>query len=165
MQVETVLPAGAMSWALGLVGAQSERFRRVTLSEADIAAISVPGGEMAYVGDGALLRLGVPLCHYTPALQYCRDFYGQTGKGDVLPKAISLGGLVRTLKALPASFTELACHPGLDGDVDSTYRWERAKMVKVLCDPRLRKILAAEGTELLSFAEIAGRGDLLRPAE
>jgi hypothetical protein len=34
MRVETVSPAGASSWALGLVGVQSERFRRVTLTEA-----------------------------------------------------------------------------------------------------------------------------------
>jgi chitin disaccharide deacetylase len=102
-------------------------------------------------------RLGVPLRHYTPEVRYCGNFYGQTGKGDVLPKAISFAGLVRTLKALPAGFTELACHPGLDGDVDSMYRWERAKEVQVLCDPRLREVLAAEGIELRSFAAVAGR--------
>jgi predicted glycoside hydrolase/deacetylase ChbG (UPF0249 family) len=109
-------------------------------------------------------QLGVPLRHHTPGVQYCGDFYGQTGKGDPLPAAISLGGLVRTLKALPAGCTELACHPGLDGDVDSMYRQERAEEVNVLCDPRLREVLAAEGIELLSFADVAGRADLFRPA-
>jgi hypothetical protein len=44
MRVETVMPAGAKSWALGLVGAQSERFRRVTLFEVDLAASSVLDG-------------------------------------------------------------------------------------------------------------------------
>ena len=107
-------------------------------------------------------RLGVPLRHYTPEVRYCGDFYGQTGNGDVLPKAISRGGLVRTLRALPAGFTELACHPGLGGDVDSMYRWERAKEVKVLRDPRLPKILAAEGIALRSFAALARRSALLQ---
>ena len=59
MLVETVSPAGASSWALGLVGAQSERFRRVTMSEADVASISILDAEMAFDGDGSLLRLGI----------------------------------------------------------------------------------------------------------
>jgi hypothetical protein len=40
MRVETVSAAGNSSWVVGLVGAQSERFRRVTMSESDLAAIS-----------------------------------------------------------------------------------------------------------------------------
>src|SRR6266404_1800212 len=56
MRVETVAPAGAASWALGLVGAQSERFRRVTMAEADIASITILDAEMAFNGDGTLLR-------------------------------------------------------------------------------------------------------------
>jgi len=35
MRVETVAPAGPSSWALGLVGVQSERFRRVAEDRAD----------------------------------------------------------------------------------------------------------------------------------
>ena len=46
MRVETVSAAGNSSWVVGLVGAQSERFRRVTMSESDLAileAISLAG--------------------------------------------------------------------------------------------------------------------------
>jgi predicted glycoside hydrolase/deacetylase ChbG (UPF0249 family) len=107
----------------------------------------------------------VALRHYTPEVQYCGDFYGQSRKGDVLPEAISLDGLIHTFKTLLAGFTELACHPGLDGDVDSMYRWERAEEVKVLCDPRLPEVLATEGIKLCSFAALAGRSTLLQPEE
>ncbi len=40
MRVETASAAGNSSRVVGLVGAQSERFRRVTMSEADLAGIS-----------------------------------------------------------------------------------------------------------------------------
>ena len=46
MRVETVSAAGNSSLVVGLVGAQSERFRRVTMSESDLAileAISLAG--------------------------------------------------------------------------------------------------------------------------
>lgn len=59
MRVETVSAAGNSSWVVGLVGAQSERFRRVTMSESDLAAISILDAEMAFNGDGNLLRLGI----------------------------------------------------------------------------------------------------------
>ena len=35
MRIETVQPNGPASWAVGLVGTQSERFRKVTLTVAD----------------------------------------------------------------------------------------------------------------------------------
>ena len=110
---------------------------------------------------GVADRLGVPLRSCTAEVRYCGDFYGQTGKGVFLPENISVEELVRTLQALPPGFTELGCHPGLDGDVDAMYRWERAEEVKVLCDPRVREVLAAEGIELCSFAAVAGRATLL----
>ena len=46
MRVETVSAAGNSSLVVGRVGAQSERFRRVTMSESDLAileAISLAG--------------------------------------------------------------------------------------------------------------------------
>ena len=42
MRVESVATTAASSWALGLVGAQSERFRRVTLFQADMKTLAVP---------------------------------------------------------------------------------------------------------------------------
>jgi len=59
MRVETVHSNGAGSWTAGLVGTQSERFRRVALSEHDIASLTVTGPTLTYDGDGRLLRLGL----------------------------------------------------------------------------------------------------------
>jgi predicted glycoside hydrolase/deacetylase ChbG (UPF0249 family) len=96
----------------------------------------------------------VPLRLFSPDVQYCGDFYGQTGDGDSCPALISVAHLTSLLKALPEGFTELGCHPGLNGDVDSMYQWERTEEVKVLCDPRIREVLIAENIELCSFAAL-----------
>ena len=42
MRVETVQPNGPASWVVGLVGMQSERFRKVTLSAADLDRLDRP---------------------------------------------------------------------------------------------------------------------------
>ena len=73
MRVETVSAAGDSSWVVGLVGAQSERFRRVTMSESDLAAISILDAEMAFNGDGNLLRLGIQA--YSLGIAYDFDPY------------------------------------------------------------------------------------------
>ena len=59
MRVETVRPNGPDAVEAGLVGQQTERFRRVTLTAADIASLSVAGAALTYDGDGQLLRLGL----------------------------------------------------------------------------------------------------------
>ena len=59
MRVETVQANGAGSWVAGLVGTQTERFRRVSLRAEDIANLSITGGGLSYDGDGRLLRLGL----------------------------------------------------------------------------------------------------------
>ncbi len=59
MRVETVRPNGPDSVEAGLVGQQTERFRRVTLTAADIASLSVASAALTYDGDGQLLRLGL----------------------------------------------------------------------------------------------------------
>ena len=59
MRVETVSETGAGSWTLGLVGTQSERFRRVALGTAELAGLTVLDSGFRYDGDGALLRLGL----------------------------------------------------------------------------------------------------------
>ena len=59
MRVETAEQGGNNTWMLGLVGMQSERFRRVTLSENDLAGLIVTTPGFTYTGDGRLLRLGL----------------------------------------------------------------------------------------------------------
>jgi predicted glycoside hydrolase/deacetylase ChbG (UPF0249 family) len=96
-------------------------------------------------------ELAVPLRHHDPRIRHSGDFYGQTDKGQPLPGAISVDALIDILVALPSGATELACHPGLDDELQSTYRGERVQELEVLCDPRVRATLAAEDIELCSF--------------
>ena len=104
-------------------------------------------------------RLGVPIRHFSPGVRYCGDFYGQTGKGEPYPDAISVAGLLEVLAALPPGVTELACHPGYPEGLDSMYRDERAREVATLCDPAPRAVVDAMGIVLRSFAVLpAGSG-------
>ena len=96
-------------------------------------------------------ELAIPLRHYMPAVRYCGDFYGQTGKGFPLPGAISVDSLIAILQALPPGCTELGCHPGQGDDITSMYRDERREELKTLCDPRVRAMVLAAEIELGSF--------------
>jgi predicted glycoside hydrolase/deacetylase ChbG (UPF0249 family) len=101
-------------------------------------------------------ELEVPLRHESAAVQYRGDFYGQTGKGEPFPDAISLEALLRVLAALPAGVTELGCHPAAEVDLETAYLDERLLELDVLCDPRLRAALDALGIELRSFSNAFG---------
>ncbi len=96
-------------------------------------------------------ELGVPLRHYNPRVQFCGLFYGQTGKGAPLPDAISVTALVGILASLPPGITELVCHPGAGSDLAMPYGREREEELKVLCDPRVRATVEAQGIRLCSF--------------
>jgi chitin disaccharide deacetylase len=100
-------------------------------------------------------ELAVPLRHHDPRIRYCGDFYGQTGEGQPLPEGISVDGLIEILAALQPGVTELTCHPGLDDELQSTYRSKRVQEVRVLCDPRMRATVAASDIELCSFTSEA----------
>ena len=85
MRVETVAQAGTSSWALGLVGSQSERFRRVTIAEADLTAIAVLDAEMAFNGNGNLLRLGIQAYSLGIAYEFDPYFGLSISRVDPLP--------------------------------------------------------------------------------
>ncbi len=59
MRVETVHVNGPGSWVAGLVGTQTERFRRVALSADNIADLTIADSILSYDGEGRLLRLGL----------------------------------------------------------------------------------------------------------
>jgi predicted glycoside hydrolase/deacetylase ChbG (UPF0249 family) len=100
-------------------------------------------------------NLGVSLRSCHSEIRYCGEFYGQTGKGEPLPEAISVDRLIRILVTLPPGLTEVACHPGLGDDLNTMYGRERAEEVKALCDPRVRAAVAAKGIRLCSFQDLA----------
>ncbi len=59
MRVETVRVGGDGTWTVGLVGTQSERFRKVTLTDSDINTLTILDSAFSYDGDGRLMRLGL----------------------------------------------------------------------------------------------------------
>jgi superfamily II DNA or RNA helicase len=85
MRVETVSAAGDSSWVVGLVGTQSERFRRVTLCEADLAALRVLNAELSFDGDGNLLRLGLQAYALGIAYEFDPYFGLSISRVDPLP--------------------------------------------------------------------------------
>jgi len=98
----------------------------------------------------AAQRLGVPLRDHGP-IRYCGEFYGQSGRGDPYPEGITVKALVALIQQLPPGTTELGCHPGLDADLDSSYRDERLREVAVLCHPRVREALRQSEVRLRAF--------------
>jgi chitin disaccharide deacetylase len=99
-------------------------------------------------------RLGVPLRHFSPGIQYCRRFYGQTARGLPLPEVITVESLIAICTDLPAGLTELGCHPGRGFLAESPYGPERSAEVDVLSHPRVRAHLGDLGIELRSFGNI-----------
>jgi hypothetical protein len=85
MRVETVTPAGAGSWVVGLVGTQSERFRRLTLSDADLAALTILSAASSFDGDGNLLRLGIQAYSLGIAYEFDPYFGLSISRVDPLP--------------------------------------------------------------------------------
>jgi predicted glycoside hydrolase/deacetylase ChbG (UPF0249 family) len=100
-------------------------------------------------------RLGVPYRQGGEQVGYRGEFYGQTGDGRIVRGAIHADHLIGMFRSLPTGTTELACHPGLRDDAPGMYVFERRQEVDVLCDPRVRAAIEAEGIELISFRDCA----------
>jgi len=85
MRVETVRRNGAGAWTLGLVGARSERFRSVTLTDAEIASLKLLDRACSYAGDGTLLRLGLQAYSLGIAYEFDPYFGLSISRVDPLP--------------------------------------------------------------------------------
>jgi hypothetical protein len=55
----TVSSVASDTWELGLVGVESQVFRSVPLTTAEIRTLKVQNSVRSYAGDRGLLRLGV----------------------------------------------------------------------------------------------------------
>jgi predicted glycoside hydrolase/deacetylase ChbG (UPF0249 family) len=97
----------------------------------------------------AARELGIRVRHMDPHVHYCGAFYGLTSKGRPVPEAITAEALMSILSELTPGCTELACHPGVAGDLTSTYNAERSKEVAALCDVRVRQFIEKEKIRLI----------------
>jgi superfamily II DNA or RNA helicase len=85
MRVETVQSNGAASWIVGLVGANSERFRKVTMSAEDLLRLTVLDPSHSFNGDGRLLRLGLQAYALGIAYEFDPYFGLSISRVDPLP--------------------------------------------------------------------------------
>ena len=85
MRVETVQRPNADTWLVGLVGIQTERFRRVTLTSADLTKLTVTDPTLNYAGDGRLLKLGIQAYALGIAYEYDPFFGLSMSRVDPLP--------------------------------------------------------------------------------
>jgi SNF2 family DNA or RNA helicase len=85
MRIETVRPSGDGTWVLGLVGVQSERFRKVTLHSQDLITLSIIDTKYRYDGDGQVLRLGLQAYALGIAYEFDPYFGLSISRVDPLP--------------------------------------------------------------------------------
>ena len=85
MRVETVQPNGATSWMVGLVGTNSERFRKVTITADDLEQLTVLDPRHTFDGDGRLLRLGLQAYALGIAYEFDPYFGLSISRVDPLP--------------------------------------------------------------------------------
>jgi len=107
----------------------------------------------------AARELNVPLRSCNPRIHYYGGFYGQDDTGSGLPELIRADALIKIFERLPDGVTELGCHPGYAGDLDSMYCAERAIEVATLCDPGVQFALSANGIVLHSFGDLTAHGN------
>ncbi len=85
MRVETVRPVNGDTWSVGLVGVQSERFRSVTLTAADLQKLTIQETNCSYAGDCELLRLGLQAYMLGIAYEFDPYFGLSISRVDPLP--------------------------------------------------------------------------------
>jgi hypothetical protein len=85
MRVESVQQSGSAGWVVGLVGTQSERFRKVTLTTADLANLTIYDARHSFDGDGRLLRLGLQAYALGIAYEFDPYFGLSISRVDPLP--------------------------------------------------------------------------------
>src|SRR5512136_1178188 len=85
MRVETVRASGDGTWTFGLVGTQSEKFRKVTLTSRDLEGLSILDADFTYDGDGRLLRLGLQAYALGIAWEFDPYFGLSISRVDPLP--------------------------------------------------------------------------------
>lgn len=85
MRVVTVQTDSAGNWTVGLVGMQSERFRKVKLTAKDIEGLNIFDTGFTYDGDGQLLRLGLQAYALGIAWEYDPYFGLSISRVDPLP--------------------------------------------------------------------------------
>ena len=85
MRVETARSGANGSWTVGLVGIQTERYRKVSLAAGDLESLTIHEPGFGYDGNGTLLRLGLQTYALGIAWEFDPYFGLSISRVDPLP--------------------------------------------------------------------------------
>jgi len=85
MRVETIRESGPGRWIVGLSGVNTERFRKVTLTTADLQQLQIQKPHFTYDGDGQVLKIGVQAYSLGIAYEFDPYFGLSISRVDPLP--------------------------------------------------------------------------------
>ena len=85
MRVETARSGANGSWTVGLVGIQTERYRKVSLAAGDLESLTIHEPGFGYGGNGTLLRLGLQAYALGIAWEFDPYFGLSISRVDPLP--------------------------------------------------------------------------------
>lgn len=164
MRLETMHSSGEGTWILGMVGTQSERFRKVTLTDDQIKGLTILAAGFTFDGEGSLLRLGLQAHSLGIAWEFDPYFGLSISRVDPLPhqleavydhllklarvkflladdagagKTIMAGLLIRELKLRGLAERILIVCPA-----NLTFQWQRE--LKEKFDEKFNRIKGAE---------------------
>jgi superfamily II DNA or RNA helicase len=85
VRIETINQTSPSIWQLGVVGLQSDKFRKVTFSDKEIIELRILENSYTYSGDAKLLRLGLQAYALGIAYEYDPYFGLSISRVDPLP--------------------------------------------------------------------------------
>ena len=108
--------------------------------------------EVTAIASELAARAGLPL-RGEPPFAYVGGFYGQWEAGVTDLHHVSPDFLIWLLhNEVGDGLTEIGCHPGYAGGLNSSYLAEREVELRTLTDPRVRAEIEALGIRLANFA-------------
>lgn len=85
VRIETINQTSPTIWQVGVVGLQSDKFRKVTFSDSEIDELHILENSFTYAGDAKLLRLGLQAYALGIAYEYDPYFGLSISRVDPLP--------------------------------------------------------------------------------
>jgi hypothetical protein len=166
MRVETIRESGPGTWVVGLCGLNTERFRKVTLTAADLQQLQVQKPHFTYDGDGQVLRIGVQA--YSLCIAYEFDPYFGLSISRVDPLPHQLEAVYDYLLKLPSIRFLLADDAGAGKTIMAGLLIRELKLrglaerVLIICPANLTFQWQRELKEKFEEKFIVLKGDLIR---